>query len=109
MSKILYEPQTYFDLLDRSKWQTTEDRHQPWFNEPDEVAFLARGYRAALKRSLMGNLCGYIAVDVEHPWFGRKDLDSQINVHGGVTYTGFIDFESIFLSRASKYVVVVGF
>ena len=109
MSKIIYEPQTYFDLIDRSEWQLLSDNHQPWFNEPDEVAFLALGYRAAITRNNMGILCGYIAINVEHPWFGHKRAVLDIEVHGGLTYSGFRVFKSIFYAEPPNMLWWLGF
>ena len=56
------------------------------------------GYPYAIVAQPMGFLCGYVAVDEDHPLFGcdyseennkyNKSPEELIDVHGGVTFSG---------------------
>lgn len=64
----------------------------PWDNEPDEDRFEAHGFPVLLLRGPLGNWCGYVAVPAGHPWHGRDygvvGLGDDVDVHGGLTYSG---------------------
>lgn len=51
------------------------------------------GYRAAIVKTPMGHLCGYVQVPVGHPAYGHADeYDTplnQIRCHGGITFAGY--------------------
>lgn len=71
--------------IDRTGWPKGE-----WDNEPDEVSFQHEGLACKILRTQMGGLCGYVGIPKSNPWFRctDDDLESWINCHGGVTYTG---------------------
>ena len=83
--------------MERKTWITTDKTSWgpgPWQDEPDKEQFAdeATGLPCLIKRSsLGGNLCGYVGVSEGHPWFGKGygDLDETVEVHGGLTYSGF--------------------
>lgn len=71
-------------MVDRGTWPSG-----PWDDEPDKVEWIddATGLACMIARHpFQGNLCGYVGVPDEHPWFGvaRDHLDPRPNVHGGV-------------------------
>lgn len=71
--------------IDRTGWPKGE-----WDNEPDEVSFQHEGLACKILRTQMGGLCGYVGIPKSNPLFRctDDDLESWINCHGGVTYTG---------------------
>lgn len=68
-----------------------------WNTEPDRVDWkTAAGFPAIALRHTSGHWCGYVAVPPGHPLFPVKDrsgdeseYDDAVQVHGGVTYSGF--------------------
>src|ERR1700679_923414 len=69
-------------VIDRSSWGAG-----PWSAEPDRLEWrTAVGYPGLMVRNDMGNWCGYAAVLPDHPALRRDDLESILDVHGGVTY-----------------------
>lgn len=61
---------------------------KPWENEPDRVEFKYLGFDCLIVRSdWLGNLCGYVAVSSEHPYYGKHYDDIELEVHGGLTYS----------------------
>lgn len=87
-----YNGETYTDvqrnLADRSGWGTG-----PWDHEPDKLIW-ADPYstlQCGIIRSLIGALCGYVAVGPNHPWFGKHYDDCSTTAHGGLTYSGPIN------------------
>jgi hypothetical protein len=72
------------DQLDRSRWGSG-----PWNDEPDKAQWPdpTTGLPCLLKRSRMGNLCGYVGVPEGHPWHGKGYDDIDAEVHGGLTYS----------------------
>lgn len=62
-----------------------------WQQEPDFIEWRACGLPCLMVRhSEAGHWCGYVAVPPGHPLHGRDygDSDTQIDVHGGLTYSG---------------------
>lgn len=47
------------------------------------------GTECLIRTGPMGTLNGYIGIEPEHPWWGQgyMDLDVDVVVHGGLTYT----------------------
>lgn len=70
--------------IDKSKWGSG-----PWQDEPDRVEFEHLGFPCLIVRVPHGALCGYVAVPPGHPWHRRcyQTLDSEVDVHGGLTYS----------------------
>ena len=59
--------------------------------EGDSLDFEYRGYQCAIRRNTnpgLGFLCGYVNVQQEA---NGLRLDDEINVHGGLTYSGMND------------------
>lgn len=67
---------------DKTRWAPG-----PWFDEPDRLQFkTATGLPGLIVRNRFGALCGYVAVESSHPFYG-KDYDSlDVDIHGGLTY-----------------------
>lgn len=75
-----------YDLVDKSSW-----RDGVWKQEPDRVSWVdpETGYHCLVRRSYeAGFLCGYVAIEKDHPFYGKdwKDHDG-LEVHGGLTYS----------------------
>lgn len=69
----------------------------PWMTEPDRVDWTTEaGLPGLILRTRSGHLCGYVAVLPGHPYHGveynagdyPKSPEGEINVHGGLTYSG---------------------
>lgn len=73
----------------------------PWETEPDFLEFIdeSTGYRCFIQRHPeFKHLCGYVELPKEHKLYGKDYMDNEeifneIDVHGGVTYTGEIRFK----------------
>lgn len=73
----------------------------PWETEPDFLEFIdeSTGYRCFIQRHPeFKHLCGYVELPKEHKLYGKDNMDNEeifneIDVHGGVTYTGEIRFK----------------
>lgn len=85
--------------VDKSKFKPG-----PWMHEPDIIAEDKDGYRLLVVRQRAGFLCGYVGVDKNHSLYEKlymSPLDENvpdgdclvdiIDVHGGLTYSGFFD------------------
>lgn len=58
----------------------------PWQDEPDRAEWYDGDLPClALRHSVGGHWCGYVAVPPGHPW--HADSDPDVSVHGGVTFT----------------------
>lgn len=62
----------------------------PWEKEDDRYEWTtAAGYPGLMTRGPLGNWCGYAAVPNGHPlWGAAYDAWCNIEVHGGLTYSG---------------------
>jgi hypothetical protein len=76
-----------WEHVDKSGWPDG-----PWNGEPDKMQWTdeTTGLPCLIKRhARFGNLCGYVGVTEDHPWY-RKDHDAvDASVHGGLTYSDF--------------------
>lgn len=78
-----------------------KEESTPWENEPDFLEFVdeSTGYRCFIQRHPeLKHLCGYVELPKEHKLYGKDNMDNEeifneIDVHGGVTYTGEIRFK----------------
>lgn len=73
----------------------------PWQTEPDKVHWIdpETGYDCLIHRGPLGALCGYVAVEPDHPFYGRQydevySVDKEgnrtyLDVHGSLTYSDF--------------------
>lgn len=75
---------------DKSNWA-----EGPWQDEPDKAQWTdpKTGLPCLLVRQGQGSLCGYVGVPKGHPLFGvgYSDLDEELEVHGGITYTSLCE------------------
>lgn len=66
----------------------------PWEDEPDKVQWEGPlGMACMVRRGPLGAWCGYVGVDENHPMYKRQreDLESDLDVHGGLTYGQLCD------------------
>ena len=75
--------------IDREGWPPG-----PWDGEPDRQHFTTEyGFYGLIVRNTLGNLCGYVAVNNDHPWHGVEYDNIEggdggyIDCHGGLTYS----------------------
>lgn len=68
--------------VDRTGWAAGD-----WDGEPDRVDFHHAGFACLMLRNThSGHWCGYVGVPSTHPAYGGKYMDTDIDVHGGLTY-----------------------
>lgn len=61
---------------------------RPWEKEPNRVELEILEYPCLIIRhEQLKHLCGYVAVQENHPLFGKHYENININVHGGLTYS----------------------
>lgn len=79
-------------FTDKSGWP-----EGPWMGEPERVSWVdpETGYSCLIRRSSLGALCGYVAVNKGHPYY-EKDCfndyqDLKIWAHGDVNYSSHCD------------------
>ena len=64
----------------------------PWTGEADKIAWIdpVTGMNCIIRRSIQGHLCGYVAVEADHPLYGCEadglPFDPELKVHGRVSY-----------------------
>lgn len=71
--------------IDKSTWG-----EGPWQKEPDKKQWADPNTNLPcliVRNSNMGNLCGYVGVTKDHPYFGKEEDQMDLKVHGGVTFT----------------------
>lgn len=62
-----------------------------WEHEPSSRSWSAYGLPCMVRRGGLGVWCGYVGVKSEHPYYGRKCNDIDIDVHGGLTFGEYGD------------------
>lgn len=64
----------------------------PWIDESDYKRWIdpITGYLCMIKRGPLGALNGYVGVSRDHKFYKIK-LESELDVHGGITFQGFFD------------------
>lgn len=66
-----------------------------WKTEPSEISWVSMGFPCKVKRHpQMKSLCGYVLVPATHGLYGLDETDLRVyelNVHGGITFTGEMD------------------
>lgn len=64
-----------------------------WNDEPDRVQWVDdfTGYDCLIKRNHSGVFCGYVAIPISHPMYGKFYDDVEVAVHGGLTYSDECD------------------
>lgn len=88
-------------IIDKLEWPDG-----PWAAEPDKKQWTdaATGLPCLIVRGPSGALCGYVGVSAEHPWHGQDynaclageehgycwehSPASQLDIHGGLTFSG---------------------
>lgn len=69
-------------VIDRTSWGSG-----PWDGEPDREQWKTKaGLPGLIVRNYHGALCGYAAVESDHPWYGKDWEVPDVDVHGGLTY-----------------------
>lgn len=64
-------------------------RPGPWDNEPDRLEFESHGLPCVIQRTkTVGTLCGYVGIPVGN-LFGDDYDNVKVDVHGGLTYSGY--------------------
>lgn len=80
--------------IDKSDWGDG-----PWQAEPDRAYWVdeASGLPCLIRRGPSGSLCGYVGVPSGHPCHGKgySALEGEIDVHGGLTFSGDCDGDTI--------------
>lgn len=60
-----------------------------WENEPDKVEFEYLGFKCLILRNPeLKTLNGYIGLPKSHPYYGKDYNDIDVEVHGGLTFSG---------------------
>lgn len=57
-----------------------------WQDEPDRFEFKAHGFPCILHRNHQGAWCGYVGLPPGHKFHGKDYDDTNVSVHGGLTY-----------------------
>jgi hypothetical protein len=75
--------------MDIKSWRDIEGK---WNDEPDVLELEGKGYHmVVLRNPEMGNLNGYVGININHPLFSLGYNDNKmynIWVHGGLTFAG---------------------
>ena len=63
----------------------------PWNAEPDRVEWRSRsrGLVCLVTRNQVGAWCGYVGLPPGHAFHGKHWDDVPVDVHGGLTFSGF--------------------
>lgn len=73
----------------------------PWVAEPDYMEFEQKGFTCRVNRCYSrhkdsisgGHLCGYVILTPDHPYYKMEKEGIPIEIHGGLTYSGYLDKE----------------
>jgi hypothetical protein len=52
-----------------------------------QYSFEYLGYKCEIKRNNFSAYCGYVTIPNTHPDFGTHDMDMDVDIHGGLTYS----------------------
>jgi hypothetical protein len=70
-------------------------KEQEWLSEPNILAWIYKGYDCLIVRDEeFGNLCGYVGLKSDHPWWGKDTDDDEIydiDVHGQIAWASQIN------------------
>lgn len=64
---------------------------QPWLTEPDYERWESCGFSCLILRNPMKVLLGYVGLPRGHRYFGVSYDDIDVDVHGGLTFSGHRD------------------
>lgn len=82
--EVMTQEQAEACKIDKSTWGAG-----PWREEPDRMDFTHAGLAClAVRHGSGGHWCGYVGVPREHPAYGKKYEDVEVEFHGGLTYAG---------------------
>jgi hypothetical protein len=72
-----------YTTIDKSTWG-----EGPWQQEPDKVQWQDEdtGLPCLAVRNRLGAWCGYVGVAEGHPYFQQGYNDTDVNIHGGLTF-----------------------
>ena len=77
-----------YTTIDKSGWVDG-----PWKQEPDKMQWLdtATKLPCLIVRNPAGALCGYVGIAEDHRHFGISygDINQDLRVHGGLTFSDF--------------------
>jgi hypothetical protein len=80
--------------MNSASWRDIKGK---WNNEPDLIELEEKGYHMFAKRhSTMGNLNGYVGVNINNPLFGVDYNKMDVEVHGGLTFSSLGGHVSVF-------------
>lgn len=74
------------NIVDKSQWP-----RGPWDDEPDKAQWIDAESQLpclAVRNSDTGNWCGYVGIASGHPLYNNPYQEVDLNVHGGLTYSG---------------------
>lgn len=74
---------------------TPEELKQIIISEGDYYDWIdpETGYECCWRRvGSFGHLCGYVRVPENHQYYSKDLMDCDMEVHGGITFCGFMDF-----------------
>ena len=76
---------TFWRTIDKAGWGPGE-----WQSEPDKAQWYdpRTGMACLIVRNHYGALCGYAAVEADHPLHGQDYGVPDVDVHGGLTFSG---------------------
>lgn len=73
--------------VDKSKWGDG-----PWQKEPDKAYWVDPETDLdclIVRNPILGQLCGYVGVPKDHPFYKKGYDDCDVDVHGGLTFANF--------------------
>lgn len=62
-----------------------------------EFQFESNGYTCYIRKMKLGYYCGYVGVSQFHPFYGKHYDELDIDVHGGLSYSGMMKFSEYWL------------
>jgi len=77
-----------WNTIDKSDWG-----EGAWKKEPDKAHWVDKdtGLDCLIVRGGSGALCGYVGVPQGHPYYKKDYDDVDVNIHGGLTFSGLCD------------------
>lgn len=74
-----------YHIWDKKAWSSG-----PWIDEPDKAQWEdeATSLPCLITRGADGAFCGYVSIEPSHPLYGHDYESVDVNVHGGLTYSG---------------------
>lgn len=87
-------------MIDRTKWSA----RGVWDTEQDLIYWIDKRTQlpCLIIRQAFGHLCGYVAITSDNKFYKldyRSEFFPSLKVHGGVTFTGSLDFHVMILDH----------